>query len=144
MTNLCRICLQQKPLDFYNKKNPHQCKTCISLRAKLWKETHKDSYKIAQAVYRLRNKDAKAAHESVRRVFRKLGTTITKDVEEFFFIQEAYHLAKLRSDMTGIKWHVDHIVPLKSHLVCGLHCISNLQVIPASTNIKKSNYFEIR
>lgn len=58
-----------------------------------------------------------------------------------FFISEAYHLAELRTKITGIKWEVDHIVPLQSKLVCGLHCEHNLQVIPRSENLKKSNVF---
>lgn len=56
-----------------------------------------------------------------------------------FFIREAYSLAQLRSRMFGFKWHVDHIVPLKSKLVCGLHTHANLQVIPGAANHKKSN-----
>lgn len=56
-----------------------------------------------------------------------------------FFVQEAYALAVLRTKVTKIKWEVDHIVPLVSKIVCGLHYEANLQVIPASINRKKSN-----
>lgn len=56
-----------------------------------------------------------------------------------FILEEAYELAQLRTKATGIKWHVDHIVPLKSPIVCGLHCEANIQVIPAVDNIRKSN-----
>lgn len=54
-------------------------------------------------------------------------------------IAEAYELARLRTEVTGIPWQVDHIVPLNNDLVCGLHCEANLQVIPAVTNLAKSN-----
>lgn len=58
-----------------------------------------------------------------------------------FFIQEAYSLAKLREKVCGGKWHVDHVVPLKSPLVCGLHVEHNLRVVPAAVNLAKKNYY---
>lgn len=58
-----------------------------------------------------------------------------------FFINEAYHLARLRTKVTGIAWSVDHIVPLQSKFVCGLHVEHNLQVIPLSENKAKNNRY---
>jgi hypothetical protein len=40
---------------------------------------------------------------------------------------------------TGIQHSVDHIVPISHPLVCGLHCPSNLRIIPLAENIHKSN-----
>ena len=53
--------------------------------------------------------------------------------------KEAVHLCELRKKVTGIDWHVDHIVPLHHKQACGLHNAFNLQVVPGSWNISKGN-----
>ncbi len=40
---------------------------------------------------------------------------------------------------TGIKHHVDYFYPLQGKTMCGLHVETNLRVIPALDNLRKSN-----
>lgn len=76
-----------------------------------------------------------------RQILRVATPEWVKDEFEDFIMQEIYLLARHRSAVTGLEWHVDHIVPLVSDIVCGLHCAANLQVIPAKINLSKSNIY---
>jgi hypothetical protein len=56
-------------------------------------------------------------------------------------IKEIYRECQRLNRKTGIKHHVDHIIPLKNDLVCGLHVENNLQIITAKENFSKGNKF---
>lgn len=75
-----------------------------------------------------------------RRAQRKMAMPSWADkqvIAEFY--KEANRLAKA----TGFEWHVDHAVPLKHNLVCGLHIPANLQLLPARVNLSKNNKFVV-
>jgi len=79
-----------------------------------------------------------AEYESVKRCTVKQATPVCANK---FFMREIYHLAQLRTKCLGIRHSVDHIVPLQSAIVCGLHIENNLRVIQSKANISKGNRF---
>jgi hypothetical protein len=56
-------------------------------------------------------------------------------------INAVYAQAKELQAIDGIARHVDHEIPLKHPLVCGLHVPNNLQVLTAEENMRKHNAF---
>lgn len=63
--------------------------------------------------------------------------------DDLWVMEQAYELAKLRTELFGFRWEVDHILPLRGKLVSGLHVPTNLQVIPEVVNKQKRNHFVV-
>jgi hypothetical protein len=107
-----------------------------------WAEENKEKVRGYKRKWSDLNPHKRRAGRIRRRQLLKHANPIWAN-DEFsdFLMQEMYLLAKLRSQLTDIEWQVDHKVPIVSDIVCGLHCPDNLQVIPASLNLEKSNLF---
>lgn len=58
-------------------------------------------------------------------------------------IREVYKLAMQMTKTTGEKYTVDHIVPLRSDVVCGLHVPWNLRVVTHAENARKGNKIDV-
>lgn len=97
---------------------------------------NKPARRASETKWRTANKDKHNAKEGGRRAKKLLATPKWTDLKR---IAEIYEMARLESERLGVSVHVDHIVPLKSSRVCGLHCEQNLQLLVASENLTKSN-----
>ena len=99
---------------------------------KEWRE--QNSEKVKQ--YRKDNAGLYAFHTAKRRKLVKAATPAWVDMDE---IRGIYLEAARISMETGIPHEVDHIVPIKHRLVCGMHIPINLRIIPATENRSKHN-----
>lgn len=142
----------------------YECKPCRVLVARQWRAANRDRHRAYSRQWqkdhrehvnaksresRVKNPDRRAATcrawnernqdkraEAVARRRSKLNTPAWADKAA---ISAFYREAKRLEKETGGKYHVDHIVPINSDLVCGLHVETNLQVIPARENVLKRN-----
>lgn len=101
-----------------------------------YREENREKDLASKRAYNERNPHKVLANCRKRQASKALATPSWANL---FFIEEAYHLAKVRSKVVGTKWEVDHIVPLRSKLVCGLHVEHNLAVVPRKLNQAKGN-----
>lgn len=83
-----------------------------------------------------RRKEVSLYHANKRRAAKLQRTPQWADEDA---IRSIYDECAKTSKRTGIKHHVDHVVPLNGKNVCGLHVASNLQIIPAIENLRKRN-----
>lgn len=101
-----------------------------------WKAANAARVSAANAAWSRNNPAKRMATKAARRAREKFATPGWADLVR---IESVYATAALRTKETGQRWQVDHIVPLVSPLVCGLHVESNLQVVPAFVNQSKNN-----
>jgi hypothetical protein len=144
---------------FYNRSDAKDrkqswCKACDKIRTDLYLQSNKElvaekkkliavknRQKLLEygASWRRKNSSKMAAYASNRRVIKLQATPKWSDAKK---IQEIYDFAAFMKWITcGIEYHVDHIIPLKGKVVCGLHVENNLQVLRVDHNLAKYNKF---
>ena len=115
---------------------PHLAKQRRRAKSKAYQENNKQ--KVSAWRKRWADDNKHVAMEVVRR--RQCAKQkATPDWADRRAMQSFYLEAKRLEAETGIPHDVDHIVPIQSDLVCGLHCEANLQVITRRENRLKHN-----
>ena len=116
------------------------CKKCKNIYGKKFKEQPdiKSKYKEV-AKKRANTKEAKSKkciNQNKRRVRLNVSWYFLYKQE---LVNKIYLQAQYLTEITGTKYVVDHIYPLKHPLMCGLNIIYNLQILDFSTNSSKNN-----
>ena len=95
--------------------------------------------RVYQKAWKERNTVWVRADTKARRRKHRLATPKWLTREQKGQIRELYKIAITMTKTTGEQYVVDHIIPLRSDVVCGLHVPWNLRVITQEQNLLKSN-----
>ena len=168
-TKKCSMCGEAKSLSSFSKNKQTKdsleiyCKTCNSQRLKEYRQNNRDKTRkycqnnrkrISQhqrkyyknnrdkelqrfRKWRQNNPDKNRARAACRRAAKRNATPPWADKAA---IEAIYAEALWLQEFTGEPYHVDHIVPLISDFVCGLHVPANLQALLAVENLAKNNH----
>lgn len=119
----------------WRKDNPEKSK-------EIWRKFHaenKAKRASDRADWARKNRDKCCAATAKRKAARLRATPKWVNWNK---VRAIYRQAKRLQDFTGVPMHVDHIVPLQSENVCGLHWEGNLQIMTASENCAKFNKWD--
>jgi hypothetical protein len=116
----------------YYERNKDSVKARANARPIEERRGHKYKYKEA-------NPELYKALVSVRKRRHRNATPKWITAEQKLAMRQLYLQAMELTKLTGERYVVDHIVPLLSDEVCGLHVPWNLRVITQEENLKKSN-----
>lgn len=119
------------------KKTYEKNKAKVLAQAAIYRTAHKEEERAARKAHYQRNKDrVLEIAAAYRRAIKKRAIPAWADLSK---IAEIYDAAAWITEQSGEPFEVDHIVPLNSPHVRGLHCEANLEILPASENRSKSN-----
>ena len=161
MNKVCFKCKEEYSIENFHKHSRmkdgllNKCKYCVVKDVAEWRinnpEARKEEHKRLRDKKGLRSREQYFKERNLNKIGRKASASkhgvkrrrilekcVMSEWDEFVF-EEAFKLAELREKATGIKWHVDHIVPVFHKHACGLNVAANVQVVPAVWNMQKGN-----
>jgi len=141
----CKKCLTTQPLELYRKRKYKngteylysQCTPCERAQTKkhqetnreYWREVNRKSYaRWTEEAYNNHYERTLLRHKHIK---ERIPLWADKDLISAFY----------RNRPEG--YHVDHIIPLRGDIVCGLHVETNLQYLPAHENLSKGNQYAV-
>lgn len=145
--NRCKSCFNSRNRELYSS-DPSK-----NQKKKQYRQENPEIYQRASLKYYHANSEKQNANNkkwlanntwyvneqsALKRTARRKATPSWVDRQE---LKRIYKEARKLSETTGIKYQVDHIIPLVNKNVCGLHIPSNLRIITAEENLAKSNKF---
>jgi hypothetical protein len=125
-------------------ENPEKELFTSRVRVAQWRAANPEKVKAQKHIkqaYKQRNPHKVIAATAKRRAAKKHRTPHWLTNEDHWMIEQIYDLAALRTKVTGVSWHVDHIYPIQGDFVSGLHVPGNLRVVPWFENLSKGNKF---
>jgi len=128
---------QKKYQAAYYQKNKEK----IIAYGKAWRKANPEKEKARKNTYYEANPGFKNALTAKRKAKKVTATLLWANIERIkeIYIEAAYCNEIWPEDPV----HVDHIIPLQGKTVSGLHVETNLQIIRASENCRKSNSFNL-
>lgn len=141
----CRACNEVKQLDQFNIRScagdglDTYCRICSGVRRRAF-FSDKERAKKYRVKYIAANRHKVNAYNKEAKLRRRKTSVVAWADKQA--IAKIYAEAAMRTAQTGVRHEVDHIIPLKHPLVCGLHVPENLRVVTRSENARKSNKYE--
>jgi len=125
--------------DKWRRIYPDKYREQSRIRTSRWRKRNPERVKEVVRSWDQRNRDKRNALNARYRASKLNATPLWLTEEHLTMIQDIYSKCKILSRTTGVPHCVDHIVPLRSTIVCGLHVPWNLQILTAEENNAKNN-----
>ena len=107
-----------------------------TLACAAYRAANPEKVRAAVSAWAAANPDKRNAIEARRRAAERDATAENADHK---IIATFYATAKRLSEVTGIPFEVDHIVPLIANGGGGKHCHTNLRILPKTINARRNS-----